>query len=264
MNGSHQLQNLTIERIYLILTVLPVDIDHGSDCLPEACRDPDGPQFFLQQRKTMNRLLAIGILVTTFSMSGCVGWGPCGNEQFVGPFAGTLEGVCTTCDDHCGSCDGCLPVFGNLRKTLACGSGCGEIYYGEWMSNPPNTCNECDARGHAFGAPSRIPWLCNPFPLWGYQYGQRGGGYGNPLRGTHPGLADYGGFWPGYFQPVGCVDGSCGGCASGDCQSNAPETKAQKLKPIPKQNGPTKNRPTGKQVSHHSPLDRLPARSPLR
>ncbi len=206
----------------------------------------------------MNRFFAIGILILTTSFSGCVGWGPNGNEQFIGPLSGAMSGVCTTCDDHCHNCDGYNPPFGNVRKTLACGSGCGEIYYGEWLSNPPNTCNECDARGHAFGMNARIPWLCNPFHPWGFKYRENGAGYGNPLRGTHRGLGDYGGYRAGYWNRVGvagncssgCGSGKCatGNCGTGNCAPNAPKDGG-KLKPIPQ----SKNQPA-KQVNYVSPL----------
>lgn len=211
----------------------------------------------------MTRSLSFGLSIITLFMSGCVGWGPNGNEQFVGPLSGAWNGVCNSCDDHCGNCDGYNPPFGSLRKTLACGSGCGEVYYGEWLSNPPNTCNECDARGHAFGINARVPWLCNPFRFWGFQYRQSGQGYGNPLRATHRGIADYGGYragnWAvGYGESGysgGCSTGNCasggcasGGCPNGDCGKGLPNGSQPqgKLNPIPQQ--------TKKQVNYVSPL----------
>lgn len=183
-------------------------------------------------------LFYCGVLFATLLHTGCVGWGPCGDEQFRGPFRGALEGMASTCGDHCGNCDGYYRPPGSIRQALACGSGCGEIYYGEWVSNPPNTCNECDARGFAYGANGRYPWLSGLWAPWGVKYRPDGGGYGNPYRATHPGLADYGGYRPGlwgrYRFAADC--GSCGtgmspGCATGNCAPNAPV--GEHLMPIP-------------------------------
>ena len=205
----------------------------------------------------MRRFLALGFIVSSLFLTGCVGWGPCGDERFVGPFRGAVNDICTTCNDHCNNCDGYNPPFGNIRRTLACGSGCGEIYYGEWVSNPPNTCNECDARGYAFGINARAPWLCNVWWPWGVKYRDPVSGYGNPLRGTHRGIHQYGGWRSGYWDRVGVVGDGCGcgtctggcesGCANGDCAPNAPA--GQKLKPIPSKDKTS----TVKKVNYVSP-----------
>lgn len=188
----------------------------------------------------MRRLLALAFVISSLFMTGCVGWGPCGDERFVGPLQGAMSDVCTTCNDHCNNCDGYNPPFGNLRRTLACGSGCGEIYYGEWVSNPPNTCNECDARGFAYGINARVPWLCNAWFLpWGVKYRANGEGYGNPLRGVHRGIDQYGGYRSDYWNRIGVVGNNCSscstgcesGCAHGNCAPNAPSGK--QLQPVP-------------------------------
>ena len=159
----------------------------------------------------------LAILLVLPLLTGCVGWGPCGSEQFVGPLHNTIG--CGGCDDgHCHNCDGYNPPFGSVRKTLACGSGCGEVYYGEWLSNPPNTCNDCDARGFAYGTNPRIPWLWQPFRVFGYKYGHSGG-YGNPNWRAWWGTqgSGYGDGYPSAVVPAG--GSSCGGCT--DCQSGA-------------------------------------------
>ena len=209
----------------------------------------------------LSRLCVFGIVLTAISTSGCVGWGPNGCEQFRGPFRGMVEGLCSSCGEDCCNCDGYNPPFGNIRRTLACGSGCGEIYYGDWVSNPPNSCNECDARGYAYGINSRFPWLCNYWRWWwrplGVQY-RPNGGYGNPYRCAHPGLGDYGyRTWPLLGDPCGCGGGcesGCSpGCAKGDCAPNAPA--GPNLKPIP--NNATSARATGSvRVNYESPLIR--------
>ncbi|MDB4650301.1 hypothetical protein OAE37_00915 [Pirellulaceae bacterium] len=187
----------------------------------------------------MKKLIAIGLLLISLNLSGCVGWGPQGCEQFHGPIRavgnGVLDAGCASCGthsdcgDHCNNCDGYNGPFGTVRKTLACGSGCGEIYYGDWVSNPPNTCNECDATGYSRGVNGRIPWLSNPFAFWGYQYRPNGGGYGNPLRGAVWGYGRYGAHWDG----VGCGGVGCNsGCS--DCGRHAQVYEGE-IAPIPAQ-----------------------------
>lgn len=195
----------------------------------------------------MNKWIAIGLLLTSLNFSGCVGWGPQGCEQFNGPIRsvgrGVINAACSSCGthsgcgDHCNNCDGYNGPFGTVRKTLACGSGCGEIYYGDWLSNPPNTCNECDAVGVARGVNARIPWLCNPFAFWGYQYRPNGSGYGNPLRGQLWGYGQYGAHWNtagcgGVGCSSGCNDCGSGGGCTGGCAPNAPAHEGQ-IAPVP-------------------------------
>jgi hypothetical protein len=58
-----------------------------------------------------------------------------------------------------------------------CASGCGEVYWGEWNSDPPACCDHCDNcgtwTGHGDCFP-RLP-LAGLFHLWGYRYGGCGG-----------------------------------------------------------------------------------------
>ena len=206
----------------------------------------------------MIRTIQLALLSLPLLFTGCVGWGPCGNECFIGSARGGLSNLCSSCNgpENCCNCDGYNNApFGNIRRTLACGSGCGEIYYGEWASNPPNTCNECDVAPRAYGINSRIPWLCNPFRFWGFQYRPNGMGYGNPLRQRLWGC--YGSYGRGpLLSGMGCdscgsggCDGGCGGGCNGGCGSpggcapNAPAHEL-KLKPIPK---------TNQNVSYNSP-----------
>ncbi len=221
----------------------------------------------------MKKLIAIGLLLISLNLSGCVGWGPQGCEQFNGPIRAVGKGVlnagcasCGThsgCGDHCNNCEGYNGPFGTVRKTLACGSGCGEIYYGDWLSNPPNTCNECDATGYARGVNARMPWLCNPFAFWGYQYRPNSGGYGNPLRGAVWGYGQYGTHGHGVgCGGVGCGSG-CNDCGSGGYGPSAPAIEGE-IAPIPAKNPevlkkqvnrqPAQSRPNKvRQVSYDAP-----------
>jgi hypothetical protein len=90
---------------------------------------------------------------------------PCGDEGCYGGF---------DCDHACGP-KFCRPYeariaehtqCGTCCKTVGCGGGirqwlhnkathcrgCGEIYWGEWLSDPPDCCDPCDACGNFTGA----------------------------------------------------------------------------------------------------------------
>jgi hypothetical protein len=54
---------------------------------------------------------------------------------------------------HCNDCSGCghggyiahgpLDAARQWRRSLSCGAGCGETYYGEWRSTPPDCVDPC-------------------------------------------------------------------------------------------------------------------------
>jgi hypothetical protein len=100
----------------------------------------------------------------------------CGNEW--DPVLGSCEG-CGSCGDggSCGGgdCTGKTPCQ-LARHGLTCGAGCGEIYWGEWTSDPPDECDPCDDCGNYIG-----PRCCPPrwwerlkagsSGLWGWRCG---------------------------------------------------------------------------------------------
>lgn len=70
---------------------------------------------------------------------------------------------------------GPLQGLNQLRKRMVCGSGCGEVYLGEWRSTPPDACDPCCGPDWVGGA---VP--CEPFcfrwrpgALLGALYGKR-------------------------------------------------------------------------------------------
>jgi len=68
--------------------------------------------------------------------SGCgeCGCGECGDVAF--------PSTCGSCGT--GGCGGISGLFLPLMSTkLACGSGCGGVYWGEWMNDPPACCDPC-------------------------------------------------------------------------------------------------------------------------
>lgn len=76
------------------------------------------------------------------------------------------------CADGAGSNCGIGYHATRLFRPLACGSGCcGEVYWGEWISDPPDCADPCDNCGTYVGPRSRVwsslTW-CN---LWGQRNG---------------------------------------------------------------------------------------------
>jgi len=57
------------------------------------------------------------------------------------------DGSCNECAPDCESCADCCGdcgILSFLRRKKICGMGCGEIYLGEWISDPPDCCDPCD------------------------------------------------------------------------------------------------------------------------
>ena len=47
-------------------------------------------------------------------------------------------------DDGCSSCAQGGRVRSGVSQLLTCGSACGEVYWDEWLSDPPDCCDPCD------------------------------------------------------------------------------------------------------------------------
>ena len=79
---------------------------------------------------SFSSLASVSVAILLFVNIGCVS-----------PYGGH-------CD--CGQCDGishnAVPhsPFQQWRKSLICGDGCGEVYYGDYINNPPDCCDPCD------------------------------------------------------------------------------------------------------------------------
>jgi hypothetical protein len=77
--------------------------------------------------------------------------------------------------DDCGHCSGHTPCQ-SIHEKLTCGSGCGEVYWGEWISDPPDPCDPCDGCGNWIGPRCCPPrwWqliCCGAPGLWGWRCG---------------------------------------------------------------------------------------------
>jgi hypothetical protein len=89
-------------------------------------------------------------------------------------------GSCGTCGVCEGDCLGHTPAS-FLKHNLTCGSGCGDIYWDEWLSDPPDPCDPCDDCGNWIG-----PQECCPPTMWdriasgwGSLWGSRSGSCGS-------------------------------------------------------------------------------------
>jgi hypothetical protein len=124
-----------------------------------------------------------------------------------------LASGCAFSGHHCvddGGCGSCSHVS-HLPSRLACGSGCGEVYWDEWLSDPPDCEDPCDDCGYYVGPRSRLlsplAW-CN---LWGLRSSPCGD------CGTCDACTSCDSCTTG---PSACDSPSCGGCA--DCTSASP------------------------------------------
>lgn len=101
----------------------------------------------------LQRSLLLLLIVLSGATAGC-----CCHERRVwtcddGTCAGQglLSGRNGGCSD-CGVCDQCghapgecsCGFFSRLHRRLTCGEGCGEMYWGDWISDPPAPCDPCD------------------------------------------------------------------------------------------------------------------------
>ena len=59
-------------------------------------------------------------------------------------------GGCDSCSTCGGDCGGHSPAS-YIGHNLTCASGCGEFYWGEWFSDPPDDCDPCDDCGNWIG-----------------------------------------------------------------------------------------------------------------
>ncbi len=84
----------------------------------------------------------------------------------------------------------------NLRRSLVCGSGCGEAYVGEWMSTPPDAADPCCGDQWVGGATPCRPFCWTPGTILGNLYG------GRFCTGAES------------SSPCGCGDFSCDGGGS--------------------------------------------------
>lgn len=199
---------------------------------------------------SMNRIGVYVMLLAlmTASGSGCAlrrGFVPCCGS--CGQGCGGIQGCndCGVTNDpilgDCGSCGVCggnsCPGFtpgGFMKYMLTCGSGCSnQIYYGEWISDPPACCDPCDNCGKFTG----------------------------PVCCRRPGAATIGAMWGSRF-PGSCCGGSCGGgCSDGGgyVSNNYAESHSGQHRGVPAANGGPLE-----EIPPSQPATPTPAMSPRR
>ena len=78
-----------------------------------------------------------------------------GGVGYSGRFASLVaDQRCDNCTGQTNPCRDCLryTVTARSRHMATCGSGCQDVYFDEWWSDPPK-CDPCDNHGHWTGRP---------------------------------------------------------------------------------------------------------------
>lgn len=124
----------------------------------------------------MHRLWLVSLL---FVLGISASTGCCVNRAY-GPVDPCLKGcdggACQDYGGHasCNSCGGSRPRLVTwLNSKLSCGSACGDVYWDEWLSDPPDCCDPCDDCGQYVG-PQACPPKFRPGSWFGVFWGCRG------------------------------------------------------------------------------------------
>jgi hypothetical protein len=129
------------------------------------------------RKRSMSRFAAsLVVLALAGGLTGChvietpyvsdchhAGWDP-------------VFGSCGTCGTCGGICEGHTPAS-YIGHQLMCAGGCGEIYWGPWLSDPPDACDPCDDCGNWVGE------RCCPPKLRHHLLAGLFGGYHNDWHG---------------------------------------------------------------------------------
>ena len=209
----------------------------------------------------MLRFVALTVLTISMLSVGCCGPMGCG--------PGCNLPTCNDCDGLAVSQQnmpyGPLDGLRQLRRNITCGSGCGEVYVGEWISTPPDCADPCAGDQWVGGAGKCQPFCWAPGTLLGQFQGRlMGGRFCSGAESSQPCGCDECSNGGAYVQDTyveeahvpaavgagcgltgcngqGCSSGSCatgscssgtcstGGCASGTCASAARPRMATSL-----------------------------------
>ncbi len=122
-------------------------------------------------KRTLVYLAICCALIVAAGPGCCVGDQNCrGGSGGIGGFDSGPGDCCGT--DPCSRGPRRRP-FANLLGMFACNGGCGDVYYDEWVSDPPDCCDPCDNCGNWTGPRPcrRSIWDCLSLRgLWGNQY----------------------------------------------------------------------------------------------
>ncbi|MEM9413610.1 MAG: hypothetical protein AAGA30_21060 [Planctomycetota bacterium] len=175
-----------------------------------------------------------------------------------GPMGSCGPGGCVT---DCHDCEGGgvpmaygpLQHLNRMRKSLVCGGGCGEVYYGEWQSTPPDACDPCCDDQFVGGAVPCQPFCWRPGAIFGFLTGIYGQRFCEG-SGTSAGTCG-----------CGVFDNSCGGgCSSGcGCDSGVVSSGNYESGNCATCNSTSASRPSTRIAKPHSmPQSRQTARLP--
>ena len=169
-------------------------------------------------------LLSSGCCMTRFSnMSG--GCGGCASANGI-----VADGGCDSCGlgesfpNSCGRCStGACGGFSGmvlplLSSKLACGSGCGDVYWNEWACDPPECCDPCDTYGCWVGPQNCYKprfALSNVATCVGTSVS---GAIGSVLNALGCGPC---GYISGSCDATTIIDSGCGACGDASCNDCA-------------------------------------------
>ncbi len=109
------------------------------------------------------------LLAACLQATGCCG-------PMMGPGCGMAGGNCHDCEGGFGPrqmATGPIDALRNARRSLVCGGGCSEVYYGEWTSTPPDCADPCCGSEFVGGATKCTPFCWQPGALLSGLYGRR-------------------------------------------------------------------------------------------
>ncbi|MFT5299249.1 MAG: hypothetical protein ACI87E_000190 [Mariniblastus sp.] len=182
-------------------------------------------------------MIRVCLFVTCLAIS-LMSVGCCGP---MGPGCGIPMG-CSDCDGvGQGRVGGPLSGLRQMKRSLVCGSGCGEVYVGEWMSTPPDSQDPCCGDQWVGGASKCRPFCWQPGAFLSGLYGVRNcsGTESSTPCGCGESMCDGGcGIETGYVQQQvagGCSTGNCGGgggCATCNARGSGP-ANTQMVQQIP-------------------------------
>ena len=182
----------------------------------------------------MRNLLVMSIVAIGLISSGCCGPIGCGTG------CGTQYDDCNNC---CGGFGpqtipyGPLDGLRQMRRSLVCGGGCGETYYGEWRSTPPDAYDPCCGDRFVGGATKCTPFCGIRGPILPRLYGKRfcdSCGVSADACGCDSGCDS------------GCSGGCDGGCNGGcDGGSSSMGTVIESDGPIMSEQAPMQTSPSG-------------------
>jgi hypothetical protein len=197
------------------------------------------------------RLASLLITATAALMfSGCCCVPPMGG--------GCFNGYPTSCETDCNGCETCgttdygmgygvprgpLETMQMWRSNLFCGSGCGDIYQGEWRGTLPNGADMCCGDQWGGAAYPCLPACWHPGLLLGNLYGKRlCGGCGDSYGACGCGGMTSGG---GYQSDCGCSEDVYSEAEYIESTSSARMARQGVPTPMRASRPPTTSRPQG-------------------